>query len=108
MREDPFVDEALAAASGILAEPLSMRRAAPLLNQVIVNNELGLTIDPKSPTRGQSAFQTYLCVYEPASEKVEIPRVVMEFKSTLTTNDVLTYSTKARKHMQVYSYLRGQ
>ncbi|KPJ90002.1 MAG: hypothetical protein AMJ53_15120 [Gammaproteobacteria bacterium SG8_11] len=63
MREDPFVDEARAAASEILVEPLSMRRAAPLLNQVIVNNELEITIDPKSLTRGQSTFQTYLYVF---------------------------------------------
>jgi hypothetical protein len=30
----------------------------------------------------------------------------MEFKPSLTTHDVLTYSTKARKHKQVYPYLR--
>ena len=30
----------------------------------------------------------------------------MEFKSRITTHDVLTYSAKARKHKQVYPYLR--
>ena len=30
----------------------------------------------------------------------------MEFKTDITTHDVLTYSTKARKHKQVYPYLR--
>lgn len=32
--------------------------------------------------------------------------MVMEFKSRITTHDVITYSTKARKHKQVYPYLR--
>jgi hypothetical protein len=31
---------------------------------------------------------------------------VLEFKSSVTTHDVLTYSTKARRHKQVYPYLR--
>jgi hypothetical protein len=30
----------------------------------------------------------------------------MEFKGRITTHDVLTYSAKARKHKQVYPYLR--
>ena len=32
--------------------------------------------------------------------------MVVEFKSRITTHDVLTYSAKARKHKQVYPYLR--
>ena len=35
-----------------------------------------------------------------------IPRVVLEFKVRISTHDVLTYSAKARKHKQVYPYLR--
>jgi hypothetical protein len=35
-----------------------------------------------------------------------IPRVVLEFKTSISTHDVLTYSAKARKHKQVYPYLR--
>ena len=30
----------------------------------------------------------------------------MEFKAGVSTHDVITYSTKARKHKQVYPYLR--
>jgi hypothetical protein len=30
----------------------------------------------------------------------------MEFKTPITTHDVLTYSAKATKHKQVYPYLR--
>ncbi len=32
--------------------------------------------------------------------------MVFEFKTSLTTHDVLTYSTKARRHKQIYPYLR--
>lgn len=104
--ESPFVAAALEAAKEILAPPLSIVRGAPLLYQVTVDNELQLTVDPKQATRGASAFQTDLCVFEAKPSGVKIPRVVLEFKGRITTHDVLTYSAKARKHKQVYPYLR--
>jgi hypothetical protein len=73
---------------------------------VTVNNALQVTVDPRKPVKGQSAFETDLCVFERRAEGLEIPRVVMEFKSHITTHDVITYSAKARKHKQVYPYLR--
>ena len=33
-------------------------------------------------------------------------QVVAEFKGRMTTHDVITYSAKARKHKQVYPFLR--
>ena len=105
-KESPFVDIALSVARDILAPPLSIERAAPLLYQVTVDNALRLTVDPRSPRRGISAFQTDLCVFETQPSGVVIPRVVLEFKTKITTHDVLTYSAKARKHKQVYPYLR--
>ena len=105
-KEDQFVQEALKAAEEILAPPLLIRRSAALLYQVTVDNHLGLMVDPKNPRRGQSAFQTDLCVFDEVEKGVRIPRVVIEFKPSLSTHDVLTYSTKARKHKQVYPYLR--
>lgn len=104
--EDPFVSAALEAAKQVLAHPLSIARGAPLLYQVAVNNELELTVDPAHVKRGSSAFQTDLCVFEQKPSGVNIPRVVLEFKGGITTHDVLTYSAKARKHKQVYPYLR--
>jgi hypothetical protein len=106
MPEDPFVALAHQAAEAVLSPPLLVRRGAALLYQVTVNNLLSLTVDPKDPRRGQSAFSTDLCVFEEKAAGVEIPRVVLEFKGRLTTHDVLTYSAKARKHKQVYPYLR--
>jgi hypothetical protein len=105
-KESPFVEIALQAARGILAPPLSIERGAPLLYQINVDNHLKLTVDPTSPRRGTSAFQTDLCVFDTQPTGVVIPRVVLEFKTRITTHDVLTYSAKARKHKQVYPYLR--
>lgn len=103
--EDPFVGVALAAANSVLGPPLAVRRGAALLYEITVDNRLELTVDPKDPRRGQSAFQTDLAVFEQV-DGLEVPRVVMEFKPRVTTHDVLTYSAKARKHKQVYPYLR--
>jgi len=106
MREDDFVKIAMAAAEEVLGGTLSIERGKSLLYQVTVDNRLDLAVDPKSPKRGQSAFQTDLCVFEKVDGDVKIPRVVLEFKAKLSTHDVLTYTTKARKHKQVYPYLR--
>lgn len=105
-KENPFVTAAFDAAQQILSAPLSIRRGEPLLYQVTVNNELRLTVNPAKPKRGNAAFQTDLCVFEQKQSGVEIPRVVLEFKGGITTHDVITYSAKARKHKQVYPYLR--
>lgn len=105
-REDPFVATAMAAAEEVLAPPLKILRGKALFYQVTVDNRLKIKIDPKRPMRGQSAFQTDLCVFEMLDTETEIPRVVLEFKPGLSTHDVLIYSAKARKHKQIYPYLR--
>jgi hypothetical protein len=104
--ESDFVSIALEAAQRILSPPLVIKRGEPLLYAIAVNNYLELTVEPKSPVRGDSAFETDLCVFEEKSKDVSIPRVVLEFKPGVSTHDVLTYSAKARKHKQVYPYLR--
>lgn len=105
-KESKFVDLAHAAAKRALRSPLSIERGAALLYQITVDNKLESTVDPKKPKRGDSAFQTDLCVFEQKLNDVRLPRVVLEFKGGITTHDVLTYSAKARKHKQVYPYLR--
>lgn len=104
--ESEFVAVAQEAAESVLRPPLFVQRGAALLYQVTVDNQLSLTVNVKRPARGNSAFQTDLCVFEKKTEEVSIPRVVMEFKTRITTHDVLTYSAKATKHKQVYPYLR--
>ncbi|WP_290902057.1 hypothetical protein [Aquabacterium sp.] len=104
--ESSFVTLAQSVAEQVLSDPLHIKRGASLLYQVAVDNQLSLTVNPKRPVRGSSAFQTDLCVFEKKYEDVIIPRVVLEFKTSITTHDVLTYSAKASKHKQVYPYLR--
>ena len=104
--ESGFVTKAQMAAEEALQPPLSIRRGAALLYEVTVDNNLSLTVNPKHPVRGDSAFQTDLCVFDTKSDDIVIPRVVLEFKTSITTHDVLTYSAKARRHKQVYPYLR--
>ena len=101
MKEDPFVATAMSAAEEVLAPPLSIQRGASLLYQVTVDNRLQIRVDPKKPMRGQSAFQTDLCVFEALDAETKIPRVVLEFKPGLSTHDVIIYSAKARKHKQI-------
>jgi hypothetical protein len=105
-KEDPFVTTAEALARDVLKAPLSVQRGACLFYEISVDNKLNLQADPKVPLRGQGAFQTDLCVFEQVSPDVALPRVVLEFKKGVTTHDVLTYSAKARRHKQVYPYLR--
>ena len=59
----------LAAAEKTTRPPLSIRRGAALLYQVTVDNELRPSVDPRRPTRGESAFQTDLCVFERKSSE---------------------------------------
>jgi hypothetical protein len=106
VEESKFVDLAHAAAKQVLRPPQSIERGAVLLYQITVDNKLETTVDPKKPKRGDSAFQTDLCVFEEKSNNIKLPRVLLEFKSGISTHDVLTYSAKARKHKQVYPYLR--
>jgi len=59
----------------------------------------------KDPKRGQSAFQTDICLFEEV-EGIKLPRIAIEFKTNISTHDVLTYSTKAGKHKSIYPFLR--
>ncbi|MCL5746757.1 MAG: hypothetical protein M1277_00530 [Patescibacteria group bacterium] len=56
----------------------------------------------EKPSRGQFAFQTDLLI----SNK-KVPLVVLELKfGGFSTHDVITYSTKAIRHKEIYPYLR--
>lgn len=106
MLEDRLVAVAQRVIARSLARRFEVERGAPLLYQVKVDNRLAIRVNPLAPTRGQSAFETDVCVFERTAANVRIPRVVLEFKAAVTTHDILTYSAKARKHKQIYPYLR--
>jgi hypothetical protein len=61
-------------------------------------------VDLRSPKRGQFAFETDILV-----EKAHpaIPLVVVELKfGGFSTHDIITYSSKATRHKEIYPYLR--
>ena len=106
--ESEFVAFAHSLANDLLADPFQVVRGHPLLYELTVDNNLKV-MNPeaiRNPKRGSSAFQTDLCILERRSAEVSIPRVVIEFKTRITTHDVLTYSSKALKHKTIYPYLR--
>ncbi len=58
--------------------------------------------DQEGVRRGQYAFQTDLLI-----STESIPLVAIELKSgSFSSHDVITYSSKASRHKQVYPYLR--
>lgn len=106
--ESPFVAIAQGVAESILSAPFRVVRGAPLLYEIRVNNNLEVVSQEqvRKPKRGTSAFQTDLCIFEDKTSEISIPRVVIEFKTGITTHDVLTYSAKAVRHKKIYPYLR--
>jgi len=76
-----------------------------LIYKVIINENLQFEPNkPENPKRGSYAFQTDLLIIR---KDKQIPLVVIETKyGGFSTHDVLTYSTKAQKHKEVYPYLR--
>ena len=105
MNEDQFVEKVTSLVKEILPDQYVPIQKANLYYQITVDNNLNVTVDPKNPKRGQSAFQTDLCIFLKKSV-VLLPKVVFEFKSSLSTHDVITYSNKAKRHKQIYPYLR--
>jgi len=106
--ESQFVGVALEVAKAVLKPPLLIERSRPLLYELKVSDMLEVMqpAQVKKPRRGSSAFETDLCVFEEVAEGVHIPRVVIEFKTGITTHDILTYSAKAERHKRIYPYLR--
>jgi len=85
---------------------VKVERNKNLIYKVIVNEELVFEPNtPKEPKRGSYAFQTDLLVTEEGNNP--LPLVVIETKyGGFSTHDILTYSTKAQKHKEIYPYLR--
>jgi hypothetical protein len=76
-----------------------------LIYKVLVNENFEFEPNtPRKPKRGSYAFQTDLLI---TSKDGSLPLVVIETKyGGFSTHDVLTYSTKAQKHKEIYPYLR--
>jgi hypothetical protein len=106
MKESAFVGIFESIAKEILGDKAVVYRGANLFYELFLNQKLELAVhDLKFPKRGTSAFQTDICIFEKIDE-IEFPRVAIEFKESITTHDILTYSSKAGKHKQIYPCLR--
>jgi len=106
MNESEFVDIFEKAANQIIGNKLNIIKGANLYYELSLDKNLQLSVDlSKKPMRGNSAFQTDICIFE-KSRKILIPRVVIEFKTGISTHDVITYSCKAGKHKKIYPWLR--
>jgi len=105
MKESPFVKIFRDTAEEI-QQDLIVEQGANLFYQLQLNKELDLSVsDLKNPKRGNSAFQTDICLFEQIGD-IKLPRIVIEFKTNISTHDILTYSAKAGKHKNIYPFLR--
>lgn len=106
MKESAFVNIFHQAANAIFTDDIKVSTKCNLLYELYLDEKLNIsTLDLKKPKRGQSAFQTDICVYEKL-DGLLIPRIAIEFKTKITTHDILTYSAKAGKHKNIYPSLR--
>ena len=106
MQESSFVSTFEAAAIEVMGSKAVVVRKANLFYQLSLDRRLQLSVgDTRLPARGSSAFQTDLCICE-LINGLQFPRVVVEFKTKITSHDVITYSAKAGKHKAIYPCLR--
>jgi len=106
MKESNFIEIFKLAAEKVTGNNLKIKTKANLLYELFLDKYLKVSPNnPQQPARGNSAFQTDLCVFEEL-DGILYPRIVIEFKTTITTHDILTYSAKAGKHKTIYPSLR--
>jgi hypothetical protein len=106
MEESSFVKIFEDASNEVLENELIVKKGVNLFYELTLNNKLNLSVsDIKNPKRGHSAFQTDICVLEKIND-IEYPRIVIEFKTKITTHDIITYSHKAGQHKRIYPGLR--
>jgi hypothetical protein len=88
-----------------LSPEYSVHTGKSLLYKIEVN-ALGKIVPDSvdGPMRGQYAFQTDILVEK---KTPSIPLVVIELKyGSFSSHDVITYSSKAARHKEIYPYLR--
>lgn len=80
-----------------------IQKGAPLVYKLHVDGAGRICpANYRTPIRGQLAFETDLLISDS-----NVPLVAIELKfGQFTTHDVLTYSTKATKHKDIFPYLR--
>lgn len=88
-----------------LSHSYQVRKGASILYKIVVNAKgQAEPSDVEHPVRGQLAFETDILVEQ---KSPSIPLVVLELKcGGFSTHDVITYSSKAARHKDIYPYLR--
>lgn len=76
-----------------------------IVNDSDDNNRLKyIPKNPEKPSRGVYAFQTDLLIKQ---KSTKLPLVIIEIKyGNFSSHDILSYSTKALKHKEIYPYVR--
>ncbi|HXM19209.1 MAG TPA: hypothetical protein VN934_10450 [Candidatus Tumulicola sp.] len=80
-----------------------------LYYEMPLNRRIEAAEKPRLPNRGSGAFQVDLAIgveREDPGGAFFTPLLAIEFKTQLTTHDVITYSAKAIRTKQVYPWLR--
>ncbi len=85
--ESPFGNRLIAIIANLLPEGFKIEKGKKLAYQ--------------SAFETNSQFETDLCIFDAD----EIPRVVLELKTSPTTHDVMVYSQKADDHKRMYPQL---
>src|SRR6185437_13635305 len=100
--ESDFADMIRSALQNALPE-MRIERGACLLYKLHFDGEGNVCPNTfQSPVRGQLAFETDILI-----RNSNVPLIAIELKfGHFTTHDVLTYSTKALRHKELYPYLR--
>ena len=92
--------------SRLVNTDIELKEGENLFYELTVNRGLDLHVGRiENQIRGKSAFQTDVIVFE-KNEKKGFPLIVFEFKLNPSTHDIIVYSAKARKHKQIYPWLR--
>lgn len=87
-------------------DKFELKEGKNLFYELTISKSLDLNVENiENQIRGKSAFQTDLILFE-KNNKDGFPLVVFEFKLNPSTHDIIVYSAKARKHKQIYPWLR--
>lgn len=80
-----------------------------LLYKIIIDSDGKISPDYErilKPKRGRGAFETDILISKKEKDAL-IPLVVLELKyKGLNSHDIITYSSKAVRHKEIYPYLR--
>jgi len=105
MNETEFRQKLKELLKGEFGNEYNVEENKNLIYKVIIDENLKYEpSDPRNPKRGDYAFQTDIAIVK---REGNLPLVIIETKyGAFSSHDVLTYSTKALRHKEIYPYIR--